>query len=586
MNSALRVGLIVSFSIVCSECPIALGEEPNEHALGLFNDYVLPLLKTNCYDCHSHASGEAEGGLVLDSRRGWQVGGALGPSVIPGKPNESWLLKAMTYEHDELEMPPDGRLPENDIAHVRRWIELGAPDPRGGGIVAEAESNGPNAADLWSVQPFHTGVSAASIRSEARWQDAPDTIWSRGRIDRYLLASMSNAGLKPSQDAPPHTLLARLHYVLSGLVPKPDEVELFERDYAEDADEAIAAKVDELLERPDFGIRWGRHWLDLTRYADSPGTTRPSPYGQSWRYRNYVIDAFRKDKPFDDFIREQIAGDLLPASDNNDRAENLIATGFISLGHVPGADRDSEKLTLDRIDEQIDVIGTTFLGVRIGCARCHDHKLDPFPTRDYYALAGIFRSTEAGPAKRMAASLRPAGELPPIAEGPDWMRGDEKTRYHGAGEAENIRDEPIHLRGDTYLTSDIVPRGFPTLISMQQPEVPDNASGRLQLTEWLLDESNVLVPRVIVNRVWHHVFGAGLVRTPDNFGLTGDKPSYPELLDDLAIRFRTQHGWKFKSLIREMLLSRAFRQSSALRKLILKIDFLAVQTYDGWMPNR
>lgn len=542
----------------CLATVASLGDEPQSqsaNAPGLFNDYVQPLLKTHCYECHSHDSGEAEGGLMLDSRRGWQTGGSLGPSIVPGKPDMSWLYKALTYEHDELQMPPDEKLSDADIKHVRRWIELGAPDPRQATTaIANHADNAPQAANLWSIKPLQ-GTEPIAVQGDE---------WSRGRIDRYLLARMKNAGLHPSDDAPPHTLLARLHYVLTGLIPKPEETDAFVAAFLKDADGAIAKKVDELLKRPDFGIRWGRHWLDVARYADAPGTTRPTPYAQSWRYRNYVIDALRRDTPFDVFVRQQIAGDLLPAKDDVERTENLIATGFISLGHVLGADRDVEKLTLDRIDEQLDVIGTTFLGIRIGCARCHDHRLDPVPTRDYYAMAGIFRSTAAGPARRMAAGLRPAGELPVNKDGPDWARANDKTRYHGAAEADTIRDEPIHLRGDTNLTGEFIPRGFPTLVSLAAPNIPEGASGRLQLTEWLLDESNPLVPRVIVNRVWHHVFGAGIVRTTDNFGLTGELPSHPQLLDDLAIRFRTEHAYRLKSLIREMLISRAFRQRSGI----------------------
>jgi hypothetical protein len=281
--------------------------------------------------------------------------------------------------------------------------------------------------DLWSVQP----LTAAGI------PQVTNSSWPHTDIDRFILATLEASRIQPSPDAPAHTVLNRLHYVLTGLPPTPSETTLLlaaiqvtrpvtgdtkepsltgritlDRAKRPSYDEVLAEKVDELLDSPEFGVRWGRHWLDLVRYADSPGTTDPTPYSESWRYRNYVIDAFRNDKPFDQFVREQIAGDLLPTESPSQRVTNLIATGFISLGHLLGTDRDIEKLTLDRIDEQLDVIGTSLLGIRIGCARCHDHKLNPFPTRDYYAMAGIFRSTQAGPAIRMGPGLRPAGVLP------------------------------------------------------------------------------------------------------------------------------------------------------------------------------
>lgn len=548
-----------------AERPAKDAQESTEaRGLGVFNDYVLPMLKEHCLDCHSHAAGESEGGLVLDSRAGWMTGGSLGPAIVPGRPEQSWLYKAVRYGDGKLKMPPDGKLSERNIKHVREWISLGAPDPRKGVTGRSVASGTPRSSDLWSVQPL----------SDARLPEISETLWGKARADRFIRQSLTKAGLEPSKDAPPHVLLNRLHYVLTGLPPTPRGAEEFMADAAENLDAALAKKVDQLLKSAEFGVRWGRHWLDVARYADSPGTTNPRPYTESWRYRNYVIDAFRKDKPFDRFVREQLAGDLLPHDSSEERVENLIATGFISLGHVPGADRDIEKLTLDRIDEQLDVIGTTFLGIRIGCARCHDHKLDPFPTRDYYAMAGIFRSTQAGPARRMGPGLRDAGLLPAVnGRSPQWMKATAKTRFHGAIEGAAMRDEPIHLRGDVELHGDVIPRGLPSLVGLTEPVViPDEHSGRRQLAEWLLSPDNPLVMRVIVNRVWHHVFGQGLVRTTDNFGFTGDQPSHPELLDDLARRFRDEHQFSFKSLIRELVLSRTWRQSSDVRREAMDID--------------
>lgn len=326
-------------------------------------------------------------------------------------------------------------------------------------------------------------------------------------------------------------------------------------------------RVDELLESPRFGERWGRHWLDVARYADVTGGTTPRVYQAAWRYRNYVIHAFNSDKPFDAFVREQLAGDLLDWQTPEERAENVIATGFLGLAHVLGATRDPEQLKLDGMDEQLDVIGRAFLGIQIGCARCHDHKLDPFPTRDYYAMAGILRSAVAGPVKRMGTGPV-QGLLPKVPRSaPSWMQGGATERIHAATEASEIRNEPIHLRGEVHVTGEIVPRGLPSLIQMTDPpEIPADESGRRELAEWLLREDNPLVTRVVVNRIWHHVFGQGIVRSTDNFGLTGNPPSHPELLDDLARRFRTEHDWSFKSMIRELMTSRAFRQSGKVRE--------------------
>jgi len=362
-------------------------------------------------------------------------------------------------------------------------------------------------------------------------------------------------------------LLRRIHYVLTGLPPAPEQTKSFLEQAGRDLDQAVKDRVDELLESPRFGERWGRHWLDVARYADVTGGTRPRTYREAWRYRDYVIHAFNSGKPFDAFVREQIAGDLLGWQTPQERAANVVATGFLGLAHVLGATRDPEQLKLDGMDEQLDVIGRAFLGIQIGCARCHDHKLDPFPARDYYAMAGILRSTVAGPVKRMGTGPI-QGVLPETPEtAPVWMRGGDSVKIHGATEAAEIRDEPIHVRGEVHVTGEMVPRGLPGLIDMTDPPaIPANESGRRELAEWLLREDNPLVSRVIVNRIWHHVFGQGIVRSTDNFGFTGDPPSHPELLDDLARRFRSEHDWSFKSMIRELMTSRAFRQSSKVRE--------------------
>ena len=539
--------------------------EREAHGLALFRDYVEPLFEQCCYACHSRQSPAPQGGLVLDSRAGWAKGGTRGPAVIPGEPGESLLLKAVLYDDDRLRMPPDGKLSEAEVAHLRQWIAAGAPDPRKGLADEEAiPEDGPKAEDLWSVQPL----------SQSEPPEPMDQRWPLSDVDRFILGRLETKDISPSADAAAHTLLRRLHYVLIGLPPSAYDADAFVAAAEKDLDAALAGKVDELLGSRHFGERWGRHWLDVARYADVTGGTQARAYMEAWRYRDYVIHSFNEDKPFDRFVREQLAGDLLPAATPAERAQNLIATGYLSLAHVLGADRDLETLKLDTINEQLDVIGTTFLGIRIGCARCHDHKLDPFPTRDYYSMAGIFRSTQAGPDERMGTGLRKPGMYPAVGDGaPVWMAGTSETQFHGAREAEEVRDEPIHPRGEVELTGEVVPRGFPTLIGMNSaPEIPAGSSGREQLAEWLLCAENPLVARVIVNRVWHHVFGQGIVRSADNFGFTGDPPSHSDLLDFLSRRLREKHAWSLKSMIRELLLTRTWRQASNVRADAFEID--------------
>jgi hypothetical protein len=558
------------FLIICAHVFPLPAAEPTADGLAFFHDTVVPILEKRCYECHSHAAKKAKGGLVLDSRAGILKGGDFGPALVPGDPAKSLLLTAVGYGDADLQMPPKEKLPDAEIAHLRRWIELGAPDPRAGpeidGQVVIA-AGGPRAEDLWSVQPLVVTPPPAPR----------DTAWPRTAVDRFLLAALEEKNLAPSPDAAPHTLLRRLHDLLTGLPPTPEETARFIARHAGDPEAALAATVDALLASPHFGERWARHWLDVARYADVGGSTAPEPFHEGWRYRGYVIDAFNGDKPWDRFVREQIAGDLLPAATERAKAEQAIATGFLGLSHVIAADRNAEKLKLDTMDELVDVIGKTFLGIQIGCARCHDHKIDPVPTRDYYSLAGIMRSTDTlVSTDHSQEHLVPESAPLPRMESeplPPWLRGGEGAKMHAVRESKTVRDEPIHLRGEQDVLGPVVPRGFPTLVKVEGvPPIPPERSGREQLAEWLLAEDNVLAARVIVNRVWHHVFGAGLVRSTDNFGLTGESPSHPTLLDWLAHRFRHEHGGRFKALIRELALSRAFRQASAARADAVAVD--------------
>jgi hypothetical protein len=328
---------------------------------------IRPVLVKRCYECHSADAEEAEGGFLLDTRETIRRGGDSGHAVVPGDPTESLLLQAILYE--SLEMPPDERIPDRVIADFRQWIEMGAPDPRAGcgvPVAAQAEK------ELWSVQP---------IRSTAAPPVAAND-WPRSAIDRFV------QNLSPVGDATPAVLLRRLYFDLVGLPPTVEVSEAFERD---PSSAAFSRIVDQLLDSPQFGERWGRHWLDVVRFGESNGRDRDVLMPHAWRFRNYVVDAINADVPFDRFITEQIAGDLLPAKSSDERDRLRVATGMLAVGSksLTGGGLES-----DLIDDQIDVVGRAILGLTISCAHCHDHKFDPIPTRDYYAMAGIFRSTE------------------------------------------------------------------------------------------------------------------------------------------------------------------------------------------------
>ena len=425
-----------------------------------------------------------------------------------------------------------------------------------------------------------------------------NSAWLKDGLDVFILAKLEAAGIAPNPDADRATLLRRATFDLTGLPPTPDELAAFLRDAAPD-DVAFAKVVDRLLASPRFGERWGRHWLDVVRYADSVGRTWNSPFLYAWRYRDWVIDSLNEDKPFALFAAEQIAGDLLPARTVAEKRSRLTGTGLLALAALPLQDSPSEQFALDRVDDQIDVTTRAFLGLTVACARCHDHKTDPIAQRDYYALAGIFYSTETlsggqrgvyvdpdlhhrlpTDASPMVKNIASPQSAPASSAGPDMMmtmsndnisRGamDEKGFYRtnpnlAMGVSEGaVRDCAIRIKGEANQPGDTPPRG-----DLRVPGLPkltaiaDKESGRLALAQWIASPTNPLTARVAVNRVWLHLFGRGLVPTIDDFGMTGEKPTHPELLDHLATRF-VENGWSVKKLIRATMLSHTYRQSSA-----------------------
>lgn len=355
-----------------------------DEGVDFFEKKVRPLLAERCLECHS-AEHKIKGGLRLDLRDGWVKGGDAGPAIVPGDVGKSLLIEAVHYGNLDLQMPPKKPLSKDEISILENWVKLGAPDPRTEGAVVKKQTGLSLEAGrkFWSYAPITTPTVP----------NVKDSAWPQGEIDRFILAKMEASHVKPAPAAKPEALARRLYFTLIGLPPTPQQIDSFTAASAKDPAQATAELVDELLASKQFGEAWGRHWLDLSRFAESSGGGRTLLFKDAWRYRDYVIEAFNADMPFDQFIREQIAGDLLPSATLADQKRQCIATAFLALGPTNYEEQDKQQLRFDVIDEQIETIGKALLGQTIGCARCHDHKFDPIPQRDYYALAGIFAST-------------------------------------------------------------------------------------------------------------------------------------------------------------------------------------------------
>ena len=585
-------------------------EKLSPEQLDFFEKNIRPVLVERCYSCHSKNAKSIKGGLVMDTREGIRRGGDSGHAVVPGEVESSLLMEAVRYE--SFEMPPDEQLSAEVIADFAKWIEMGAPDPRVGPSLIKREINFKEAKAHWSFQSIKVTAPPA-VKNAA---------WPRTSVDQFVLAKLEAEGLQPVADADRVTLVRRLYYDLIGLPPTPEQLTAA---LADESTDAISNLVDGLLESPHFGERWGRHWLDVVRYAESNGRERNYVYPHAWRYRDYVIAAFNADKPFDRFIREQIAGDLLEDASN----EQLIATGFLAIGPKLLNERNKEIFRMDIVDEQVDVTTRAFMALTVSCARCHDHKFDPIPTAEYYSMAGIFRSSETLYGTKQKQGNRQGSDLYAIGESPEYREhqervsglqkelrqaqaqvkkrakkkppkaGDAKTNQVAAkkkraelAEVRNrikelqadikklnaakpepparamgiregkIESSPIYVRGEVSNPKGKAPRGLLTILDdeLQQPQLKTKQSGRLELADWIASSDNTLTSRVMVNRVWHHLFGRGIVRTVDNFGVTGEKPTNPELLDFLAARF-TEQGWSVKKLIRAIVLTRTYQLS-------------------------
>lgn len=376
--------LFIGSYLLClqlSTRPVSAQQQVSTEGLEFFEKRIRPVLESNCYVCHSASSKRLQGGLLLDSREGMLKGGNSGqPAIIPDDPNGSLLIRAIRYTDPKVQMPPAGQLPAERVRDFEAWVKMGAPDPRAQGTSAQVSSQPysfDEARKFWSFQRVKN-PPVPEVKNKA---------WVRSAVDRFILARLESKGLRPVGDADKRTLIRRATFDLTGLPPTPDEVESFLKDTSPRAFEKV---IDHLLASPHYGERWGRHWLDIVRYADTAGCNSDFPVPAAYKYRNYVIKSFNQDKRYDRFIREQIAGDLLPAGSEAEKYENIIATGYLAISRRFGSRTKEFNLT---IDDTIDNLSKTFLGLSVSCARCHNHKFDPIPTKDYYALYGIFNSS-------------------------------------------------------------------------------------------------------------------------------------------------------------------------------------------------
>jgi len=540
--------LLIAAAVIFGAAPLRAADDAA--GITFFETKIRPVLVASCYECHSAKAAKLKGSLLLDSREGVLKGGDTGPAIVPGKPAESLLLKSL--KHDKLKMPPEKPLPAHVVADFERWIAMGAPDPRTGVQTIYKKLSMEEARTFWSFLPVQKPAAPK----------VANATWAKTDVDRFILAALETKKLKPVDDADRETLIRRIYFDLIGLPPTVQDLDAA---LADTSPRAIERLVDKLLATPQFGERWGRYWLDIARYAESNGNADNLPFPEAWRYRDYVIKATNEDRPYDRFIREQIAGDLMPSANPEMKDELLVATSLLALTSKPRA-QNNPDYKYDLIGDQIDVATRSVLSMSAMCARCHDHKFDPISTKEYYSLAGIFESSQMlfGSSGKNYKGSGPNG-LHDLSDGGKSMGVREGT----------ARNSQICIGGDSTKLGAAVPRaGFlqvATLASGKTPEPVKAGSGRLELAEWMTSKDNPLTARVAVNRIWMHLFGLGIVKSADNFGFLGERPSHPELLDHLATKFMAD-GWSTKSMIRYLMLSRAYQMSSAHDAVAYKAD--------------
>jgi hypothetical protein len=632
-GDAIRLVGVLAGSLLCWEG--VRGAEPatltSAETVRFFESRIRPLLVDNCFKCH--ADKKQRGGLRLDSRSAALTGGDQGASIVPGKPDESLLIKAVRHV-DDLKMPPTKKLTKAQIADLTQWVRIGAPWP------------GSDASPAPGKRAFHI-----SDRDRAHWAFQPvkpptvpavkNRQWLCNPIDAFILAKLESKGFSPNPPATKRELIRRVCYDLTGLPPTPGEVEAFVADTAPNAYEKL---IDRLLASPRYGEKWGRHWLDLVRFAETNSYERDGRKPNAWRYRDYVIRAFNDDKPYDRFLREQLAGDEMA----DGGPDGIVATGYYRLGIWDDEPSDREQSRYDGLDDIVATTGQVFLGLTVDCARCHDHKIDPIPQKDYYRLLSFFHNINpyrnGGPTdetliesdpdgrrafdNRLRARQQKRADLqaalgtfetdfrklyeqihgrsvkPPELrrllrdEGAKLLGKERYQRYEEqrrelqtlmqtkiAGEMALCVTESgprapetfVLIRGNAHVKGDKVEPAFPVVLGGIKPILPAPTSGaktsgrRLVLANWIASPDNPLTARVLVNRIWQYHFGRGLVRSSSNFGVQGDKPTHPELLDWLAVDF-VSRGWSMKALHRLILTSNAYRMSSRANDKAMSAD--------------
>jgi cytochrome c553 len=605
----MRIYLVVG-SLLCTASSLAtkvcIADDKGASAADVefFEKKIRPLLVNRCFECHSDQGKGVKGGLHLDSRLGILTGGDSGPAVVAEKPAESLLVEAVNYKQDSAQMPPRGKLPQNEIDLLTEWVRRGAPFP-----ASEAKPAGTKSRKgidyeagkrFWSFQPLH------------RHPQPPvkDANWSAQPIDSFILASLEQNGLGPSPVADRRTLLRRLSFDLIGLPPTIAELEAFEADTASGAQ---ARQVERLLASPHYGEKWGRFWLDIVRYCDTAEAWSIDKDARAWLYRDWVVQSLNDDLRFNRFLELQLAADLIPDAQPRD----IAALGLLGLSPVYWKELKLDQSVIKSVvaeewEERINTLSGSVLGLTVACARCHDHKFDPVSQEDYYALAGVLASTklatraplpaaeaqavakahaqvavwqkareellakkpETDEAKQQAEELARQitqleratphfheplvyavedASLFVLPDGPDHTKLDYRM-----GEAQNVA---LQIRGNPNNPGTVVPRRFLGVLSSGAPVPFTQGSGRRELARSFVVDAAPLTARVIVNRVWQQHFGRGLVDTPSNFGTTGALPSHPALFDDLVARF-VEHGWSLKWLHREIVMSAAYQQSS------------------------
>ena len=635
-------------------CAFVFGSDKSGAAPDLFKEKVLPILEQNCTSCHGTKIQRS--GLDLRTEESTLKGGTRGAAVVPGNPDKSLLYRLVTHK-EEPAMPMGGKLDDAEIAVIAEWIKGLQPKTMAAASTDSAPVRQPGYSitdkdrQFWSfVKPVRPAVPTVKMRS-----------WVKNEIDAFVLAKLEAKGLRPSPAASPRELLRRVYFDLIGLPPSPEEMDAFVKDSSETAYQKV---VDKLLASQHYGERWGRHWLDLARYADSGGYEFDYDRPHAWRYRDWVIRAFNADLPYDQFILQQLAGDQLkPAAET--KPEDLIATGFVRNG--PTVDNaDNEQTRADELDDMVATTSSVFLGVTVGCARCHDHKYDPIPQKDYYRLQAVFfpfkktekllvgeeeKKAHAAANKAIDEELRPwrakiqtveqrvreklmAEKIEfhvKLAESAGAINAQTREQYRketeerfaktvnlqpeeideqltpeekdvrkkfqaviddinkkrpkplpavmGVTDDENPKQAYLLKRGDVNLKADPVGPGAPQVLCGESDLNP--LARRKQLAEWITSKDNPLTARVAVNRIWQYHFGKGIVRTPSDFGATGDKPSHPELLDWLAsefvnpqsaIRNPQSKAWSWKAMHRLIVTSNAYRQSSQFDEQAAAVD--------------